>query len=113
MRTSPCETVHASRSTARAHVEDGQGPSDALVREALHKQRRRRNVEDCLASAVEQPQADHRRGERRAAKASTQCHSAEQARNEAIAVDHFATGEIPSSSNHITNENLANQRKAN
>lgn len=47
------------------------------------------------------------------AEGALRIHSAEQARNEAIAVDHFATGEIPSSSNHITNENLANQRKAN
>lgn len=34
-------------------------------------------------------------------------HSAEQARSEAIAVDHFATGEIPASSNEITNRDWA------
>ena len=47
------------------------------------------------------------------AEAALRIHSAEQARNEAIAVDHFATGEIPSASNNITNEDRAKNRKTN
>ncbi|OUU26042.1 MAG: hypothetical protein CBC13_01155 [Planctomycetia bacterium TMED53] len=45
------------------------------------------------------------------AEGALRIHSAEQARQEAITVDHFANGEIPANSNNITNRDTVQKRK--